>query len=406
MNTEGRGALRAWLSYLFIVLLIFVFQETVFRFVFPLPEISNFNRVNYSRLFQDQTREKLQPLSNAAFTWASDPDGVEFVHHLNLYGFRDTNWPTKDGQRVMFIGDSFTEGFMAADDETIPRGFELAATKHGNPIETINLGTGASGMGNYLELIGDAVPMFLPHTVVLVLYANDFSYNKAGDHVFDSVSPLLRTNRYLPRVYDVITRLVNKDVVATRWSKPPFQFLPTAESKSNPLNEDAFVEYAQGFVSPEILGAMKQGRFNPFVINEYTNYEAFLSRPTDMVMAIEPVKKFVESHGSRLLVVHIPYKGQVSDNYLEYVKQYDENKQPVSLMADAYQIHGGPLRAECEELDVPYLDMTTILREQETRGKRMYWNYDEHMKAAAYLMIGEKIYGLWQRTLGAGLEGS
>lgn len=406
MNAEGRSTLRVWSLYLIFALLVIVFQELVFRFAFPLPEISNFNRVNYSRLFQDQTGEKLQPLSNAAFTWASDPDGVEFVHHLNLYGFRDTNWPIEDGKRVMFVGDSFTEGFMAADHEPIPRGFELASAQHGDPIETINLGTGASGMANYLKLIGDAVPAFLPHTVVLVLYANDFSYKKAGDHVFDSVSPPSRTNRYLPRVYDVITRLVNKDVVATRWSKPPFQFLPTAESKSSPLNDGAFVEYARGFVSPAILSAMQQGRFNPFVINEYTRYEAFLSRPTDLSAVIEPVKKFVESYGSGLLVVHIPYKGQVSDHYLEYVKQYDENKQPASLMADAYQIHAVPLRAECERLGVPYLDMTEVLRQQEAKGKRMYWNYDEHMKASAYLMTGERIYSLWQSTLDTESEGS
>ena len=406
MNVEDRGSSRAWLLYLGYVLVIFIFQESVFRFVFPLPEISNFNRVNYSMLVRDQPGDKLQPLSNTAFSWASDPDGVEFVHHLNLYGFRDSNWSVDGGQRVMFVGDSFVEGFMAADEETIPRGFELASARQGDPVEAMNLGTGASGMKDYLAVIGDAVPIFRPQTVVLVLYANDFSDNETGGRSLDSVTSPVYTNPYLPRLYHVMSRLVNKDSVATRWSKPPFQFLPTAESTRSKLNDDAFAEHARGFVSPEIFGAMQQGRFNPFVINEYTNYEAFLSRPTEMTGVIERIKHFVESHGSELLVVHIPYKSQVSDHYLEYVKQYDENKQPTSLMADNYQIHANSLSAECERLDVPFLDLSLSLRQRETGGERMYWNYDEHMKGSSYLTVGDEIHSFWRSTLGGDLEGS
>lgn len=406
MNAESPKTRRAWLAYLLMALVVFVVQEAMFRLVFPLPELANFNRVNYSRLFRQPAAAKPQPLSNAAFSWASDPDGVEFIHHLNLYGFRDRDWRVDGGHRVMFVGDSFTEGFMAADGETIARGFEMSSQQHGEPIEAMNLGIGASGVQDYLALISDAVPVFRPQTVVLVTYANDLAFDE--DASFDLAPGNLPEfgKPYLPRAYVVVSSVLNKREVATRWSKPPFQFLPTAESDRNPLHDEAFARYAESFVSPAILEAMRQGRFNPFVVNEYSNYEAFLSGPTNMDEAIEPLKIFTEAHGSRLIVVHLPYKAQVSDYYLGFQEQYDENKQPISLMAERYQVHAEALRIECERLQVPFLDLTPLIRAREADGQRMYWDFDEHMKAASYLVIGETIYDLWRETSAQAVENS
>lgn len=399
MNAEARKSRRAWLFSLLLALAIFAFQEMLFRYVFPLPEISNFNRINYSMMVQDEQQGEIQALSNAAFTWASDPDAAEFVHHLNLYGFRDSDWYLKGEDRVMFIGDSFVEGFMAADDETIPRGFETASEHDANPIKTINLGTGAGGVDDYLSLIADAVPIFQPDTVVLVLYANDFGPNTASASSFGQGTVPVRTKTHLPRFYTVLLKLAQGDSVATRWSKKPFPFLPKSESARSPLHDEKFAAHVSEFVSPAILDSMNQGRFNPFVINEHTNYEAFLSRPVDMANVIEHTKRFVESNGSKLMVVHIPYKGQVSDHYLDYVKEYDENKQPASLMSDDYQVHAKSLRDACDQFDVPFLDMTGTLRQREANGERMYWDYDEHMRATAYLMTGEEIYRFWKNSV-------
>lgn len=396
MDAKGLNAKRVWLFYLILAVVLLAFQELLFRYVFPIPEVSNFNRINYSRMIADVPAGKVQPLSNEAFTWASAPDGAEFVHHLNLYGFRDANWPVNGGQRVMFIGDSFLEGFMAGDDETIPRGFETASADHGDPIDTINLGTGASGIDDYLAVIGDGVPIFRPDTVILVLYANDFADNKTSGGSLIEVTLPIHSNPYLPRLYVVISKLTGGDKVATRWLKKPFLFLPTAQSKRSPLHDDAFVEHVSGFVSPGILSAMQQGMFNPFVINEYSNYKAYLQRSMNLTGVIESVKNFVEAHSSRLMVVYIPYKGQVSDYYLDYVEQFDEDKEPTSLMSETYQTHASSIRAECERFDIPFLDMTAILRQREAKGERMYWDFDEHMKASSYLMTGAQIYEFWR----------
>ena len=65
-------------------------------------------------------------------------------------------------------------------------------------------------------------------------------------------------------------------------------------------------------------------------------------------------------------------------------------------MSETYQTHASSIRAECERFDIPFLDMTAILRQREAKGERMYWDFDEHMKASSYLMTGAKIYEFWR----------
>ena len=48
-------------------------------------------------------------LANATFRWWSELDGVEVLHELNSYGFRDVDWSvrqTASGPRIDSIGSS------------------------------------------------------------------------------------------------------------------------------------------------------------------------------------------------------------------------------------------------------------------------------------------------------------
>lgn len=398
---------RVWVFSIVLVLLLLLLQELLFRFVFPIPAIANFNRIDYSMMVAGVENVDLQPLENASYSWASDPDGAEFVHHLNLYGFRDHDWPLEsDKTRVMFVGDSFVEGFMAADDQTISQGFEDAALANaviGSSVDTFNLGAGASGIANYLELISNAVPIFNPDTVVMVLYANDFPVPENLDtHLRPAKTPV-RSGSYQPRAWLVVSQLLKHEPVATRWHKKPFMFLPAQESSRSPLNDPAFTSNVGQYVNSDILASMRTGRFNPFVINEYSNYEHYLKMPVDIDKVIGRTKKRLEELGGKLMIVHIPYRSQVSDYYLQFTRQFDKNKKETSLTSAAYQVHADYLQALCHQQGIAYLDMTAILRQFEDRGEHMYWDYDQHMKGASYLLIGKMIFELWenQRELNA-----
>lgn len=391
---------QLWVFSLALVLLLLLLQELLFRLIFPIPEISNFNRIDYSMMLAGVENVDVQPLENASYSWASDPDGAEFVHHLNLYGFRDQDWDlASDKTRVMFVGDSFVEGFMAQDEQTISQGFEQAARANSeiNPaLETMNLGTGASGIANYLEVISDAVPVFKPDTVVLVLYGNDFPVpDDLISHLRPALTPV-QAKFFQPRAWLVITQLLDQQPVATRWHKQPFAYLPSKDSERSPLSDPAFEKMVSEYVQPDLLASMQAGRFNPFVINEYSNYEHYLKLPVDIDEVLARTKTLVEEQGGELMIVHIPYRSQVSDYYLQFTQQFDKNKQPQSLMSAAYQVHADYLKAVCRQQGIAYLDMTSILRQYESKGEHMYWDYDEHMKGSSYLLVGRLIYELWE----------
>jgi hypothetical protein len=123
--------------------LALVLSEVAARLVLPVPEVSNFNRIAFTPIGifggmdeisgadptppMGRSKAPRYPLRNVVVTWASEPDGRTFSHALNLYGFRGPDFRVQrraEARRVLFLGDSFAEGFGAQNDETLPVVFE------------------------------------------------------------------------------------------------------------------------------------------------------------------------------------------------------------------------------------------------------------------------------------------
>src|SRR5262249_28107648 len=67
------------------VLFLLALQEAGFRWVFPLPEVDSFNRINYTKLFLFgglQGEAPRRGLANVKVRWESEPDGFAFDHTL------------------------------------------------------------------------------------------------------------------------------------------------------------------------------------------------------------------------------------------------------------------------------------------------------------------------------------
>ncbi|MGC8908675.1 MAG: SGNH/GDSL hydrolase family protein [Desulfomonilaceae bacterium] len=235
--------------------------EIISRIIFPVAEVCNFNRILYSPLCGSFQRnhggiEKYW-LANTSFIWNSFPDKASFVHHLNLYGFRDKDWLVrKASQRIMFVGDSFVEGFMSSDDATIPAGFAAESEKHGYNFEVMNMGIGGAGPLEYVKLIRDAVPIFHPDHLIVVFYANDFPAPPISPRLIEErLSPCYR-NAWIPRLALVSGRLLNGLPVPLRWRHGRFKFIPSIPDPANPLSNR--LDSMNG-VRPEILRAMERG---------------------------------------------------------------------------------------------------------------------------------------------------
>lgn len=374
------------------VLAILLFQELVFRICFPVPEVLNFNRSNY--IPKPDGVETIEPMRYERKTFQSFPDtNARFVHKLNGYGFRDKEWSIKkepNKTRIMFIGDSFTEGAMASEGQTITDAFKFLAS---DTIETMNLGIIGAGLAEYTPLINDAIPLFKPDYLFLVLFSNDISNRKVGipEHTKPKYS-----KAYTPRLWVLIQMLMNKEPLPLRW-KGASSFMPAIPDPLN-LWTTQEAEFSQ-HVKPEFAEYMKAGNYNTFRINYAAAEEHYLKTPVGLKPYLNWVKGICTENNTRLVVCYIPSRQQVTTYYYPYELPTCLLLCPDSmdLTTTKYQIHRQELNTNCEQLGVPFIDLTSAIKAEENKGKHIYWNYDDHMRAKGYQLVGETIYKEWKK---------
>lgn len=392
---KARGKKPHFIGSLFILILVLFMGELLFRVVFPLPEVSNFDRIMYTPLKTAPELEKLPRLSNASFYSTSDPDGVEFLHTLNLYGFRDKNWRVeKNTTRVMFIGDSFVEGFMAKDDETIPAGFAREAAKDGAAFEVMNLGVSATKLPDYFQLMRDAIPLFRPDDVVVVVYENDFPPPPYDPQWL--ANPLVPSyySSLMPRIIQVIGQVIKGESMALAWTRPPFQFFAPVPSPANPWTDKE--NRLSDIVEPRIAKAMKDGRFNPYAVDEINDSAGRLGKPIDVRPHLAALQHFAARHNTRLYLVYMPGRHQVSNYYAQFSKQFSRDRRGASPRDGLYRDHSLSMAKTANSLSLPFLDLTPLIEAKERQGIHCYWDYDPHMRGEGYLFVGKTIYSWWK----------
>jgi len=360
--------------------------------------VLNFDRSHYSPVDPRAVDAAPTSLGHASFTWISDPDGFAYEHRLNLYGFRDGEWPLRaaDGTtRVAFVGDSFVEGFSTDAQETLPASFERRARAGGAAVSTQNLGIGGASLENYARLIRDAVPLFEPAAVVLVLYANDlvpvgFDPEELGDPFHPK-----RAEAWQPRLLGVVGEMRESGRAARRWVEAPFPYLPAVPDPRNPWSHERRATALARFVAPEIATAMRGGRFNPALADWFSWARKALVQPVDLTPLLAALARQTAEAGSRLFVVYVPAKSQVTDRYLAYQAEYSPPDSAASLTGEAYQVHGAWLARSCAGLEIPFLDLTAFLRGLEGSGPEQFWPYDDHLRPHGYRAVGEHLADWW-----------
>lgn len=378
----------------FILIIIGVFLllvELLVRYIFPVPEIENFNRINYQIL--DKTSEKSQYLRNKTMLWKSFPDTLHaFEHKLNLYGYRDKNWKAEKSKdkRVFVIGDSFVEGMMSTQDKTIPSTIEQMADASGQSWEVFNCGMMGIGLNEYMKFIADAVPIFKPDKVVLVLFANDMPFMR-------EYAPQSKLNPkfhsfWKPRLLTLISSAMKGDPLPSRFNYPEEPFYKAVPDPSNPWT---FKEAEMiNDVAPQLVNFMKKGELNFFRTNWFLTEAQYLSAGIDVNQKLNFIKSYCDHYQAELHVFYVPSRLQVSDYYYQYEKQYCLQKCPetASLMSDAYQIHAQILGQTCVNFGIPYRDLSPDVFKEEKAANHLYWNYDDHMRGKGYQFLGRLIY--------------
>ena len=386
------GKLRGRIIY---VLVLLVLQELLFRFLFPLPELQNFDRVNYLNL--GNSKGSTNYWRDNDRYWESTPDtAYQFVHHLNRYGFRGEEWPIEKPsgkKRVLFIGDSFVEGAMAVDGYSIPDGFANAAGDA--EYEVLNGGMMGMGLTAYLQFGADVVPTFKPDVVFLCIYANDLGQNPP------KVPALYLEPEYysawMPRVVEVFRQWSKNGAIKFRWKGTSDPFLPTKDSEGNPWNTDG--ELFKPHVEPSLAAQMQEGTFNPFRTNNFLGDEKHLKARPGLGETIPFMKYTCDQGGAELVVVYIPNRNQVTKHYYPYelkLCQLDCNES-FDLTQPQYNIHQQIIANQCEQFKVKFVNLTPTAKAEEAKGNHLYWNYDDHMRAHGYMLMGQAIWQGWKQ---------
>ena len=384
---RSKSSMKKYKSQIIYFLALFLFQEIVFRLCFPIPEIENFNRINYQILDNDVV--KAPDLFWENMTWQSSLDtNYTFIHQLNEYGFRDKSWKvkkTESKKRVIFIGDSFVEGVMADQEGSIPYFYQKLM---GDEVEVLNAGMNGTGMKSYTKLIRDMCPLFKPDELKLVIYANDMSPDNSY-MLGSSLEPRF-SSAFSPRLFILLKRLLVNKKVALRWGRRSIPFLFPIPDQSNPFTNYGHI--LQKDVTKPVRKAMEAASLNYYMVNKLYKETKSLETPMSFLKELSFIQTICKENDVELKIYYIPTRNQITNKYLKFEKEYCllKCKDQATLTTENFQVHARNLRDDCSKLGITFYDLSAKLREQERRVN-LYWNYDEHMKAKGYQYIAQQI---------------
>jgi hypothetical protein len=318
---------------------LLVGQEAFLRFVLPLPEISNFNRARYMPVSP-------QPM-HAEWTTASALDETASDLSLNIYGFRDRrDWRLAPGSgqtRVVFAGGSFVEGVLVDDRETLPELFTREARRAGASVEVMNLGMTGSDLGVTLRALRDVIVLFTPRDVCLVLHAGNLSPPPFDpDWLKAPIEPVF-PKRWVPRAAHVVKRYVRGEVVPFRFWRKAFNFDPLLERVRKEIEAGTDTERAR-------LAA-------------------------DLTPALSALERYTRKRSCELFAVYVPD-----------AREADPAASPLES-GRAFTV-----AQVCRRLGIPFLDVTADLRREQSRGNRLFWNADPHLRPRGNAVIARRLW--------------
>jgi len=136
--------------------------------------------------------------------WHKSADG-RWEFFINGQGFRDTRefeYEKPEGEmRVLVLGDSFTIGYEAAQDETYSAVLENYLDGAGIPTQVINAGMSGSSTAEALVLLENEAIKYDPDVVVLGYYWNDLEDNlKADLYRLEDGELVVNRKAYIPAI--------------------------------------------------------------------------------------------------------------------------------------------------------------------------------------------------------------
>lgn len=398
MNKKKSYLPELTVSIITILFSIFA-AETALRILFVLPH----PLANY------------YPLEIAKLGKTIHIDQYEFSidYKYGNHGFRDRSFaiekPTNK-KRILFIGDSFTEGFGVNEED---RFSNQVATALGDNYEVINVGQLATNPDVYFDNLLKFGIALKPDLIVMgVFLGNDFQGGrglpppdptKLSTDVttppsfassFSSLSYLRALAQQVRSGKKTLVKNVNF-VGKNYWDLYFNEKIDKDHfSRMFKISNEKLDEITKGF-NPKIVEAVLSGRLHPGMFGEAVNNQLHIEEPnpyyldSDYATTYEYLKasnKLAEENGAKFLVLIIPNVNQVHPD--EYKKVF-ENDFLITKVPERFrqvdEFHSR-LSADLSQDKIQLIDSTEQLRKS---TELTYYLYDNHMNRVGHRLIGD-----------------
>ena len=332
-----------------------------------------------------------QPL-DAAYTW---PDGTlrhipsfrhtytrgEFSNSVgyNALGLRGPEVaPRKSPSvpRVLFLGDSFTEGKQVADEEVLTAVLNELAAARGRRLEVVNAGVSGTGTAEELILWERLGRSLRPDLVVLGFYPNDVRNNVdhglfdlEGGRAVAAKEPPLPNVRW---IYEI-----RKFLASRSHAYMLFKQALQALRDEDPLRRRTGV-FAEGWSGPRPLEAEDVFAAPPSPV---------IARGWALTLALlDEIRAGAEAAGARLVVAVFPTRFQVDDLL------WAEQARKIGVDPARFDLRA-PQRILAEwarRTGVPVIDLLDPFREGNS-GNTYYFDIDAHWRPNGHALAAEAI---------------
>ncbi len=285
---------------------------------------------------------------NAQKSFTNEEQTILIVH--NAVGHRGPNYEPQKApgkQRVLVLGDSFTEGSHVGEGDL----FSNIIAKTYSDLEVMNAGVGGySSVQEYLYLKREGLS-FQPDLVLLLFFENDLLENCL------SSAPGLG-----PRPYATLQDgqlVIQETPIPGEWEKYALPIPFAAQLNQHSLAYNFFNSRVYQVLRGSYLNRLEQEDF----------------RQTDNLPRVEIIKliyqqmhQILKERGGKFAIGLIPSR---------------ENAQSGVVGVQA------PLLSFCQEKGIPCVSLTPALKAEYDRGRRPYFLHDIHWNSVGHKVAAE-----------------
>jgi hypothetical protein len=330
-------------------------------------------------------------------------------YQVNSKGFRGPEYPYKkpdNEYRILFLGDSFTEGYMIDMNDHFAEVMKqrLNSTGRKKFVNALNSGTAGWSTDQELLFFQNEAKKYSTDLTILMFFQNDLSYNNEPKDWSMYYKPLFKirdgelilTNVPVPKPDKIVRsdQLSSKDRTISKiireWLHANSYLYGLIKKRINNtyyLHKLAILLHLTGNdIDPADKNILLPREYNVWE-KKYNEAVRDSWRITELML--KKLKEETDSIGSKLIIFFIP------DEVAVHVEEWEKLKKKFGLSDDNYDIDkpGLELGAVCKRNDIDYLNPTAELKIKSNElakiNKRLYDPIDHHWTAEGNKIVGE-----------------